>query len=81
MLVTGNYDDFSTPYPWATSLVSQLDNGRLLTVNAPIHGSIGNSCARSSISDFLVDGTVPKYGRVCRAEPRYPVVPPAPAGS
>ena len=81
VLVTGNYDDFATPYPWAEALVSQLDNGRLLTVNAPIHGSLRNSCARSSISDFLVDGTLPRYGTVCPAEPRYPVVPPAPTGS
>ena len=81
VLVTGNYDDFATPYPWAEALASQLDNGHLLSVNAPIHGSLRNSCAGSSINDFLMDGTLPRTDRVCPAEPRYPVVLPTPARS
>ena len=74
VLVVGNHDDSRTPFPWSKALAGQLANGHLLATSTPIHGALSrNSCARSAINGFLFDGTLPREGTVCPAEPRVPV--------
>ena len=70
ILVVGVTEDSQTPYSWAQSLASQLDAGHLLTVEGHQHGaSLSNACATSRVSDYLVDGSLPDEGDVCRIDP------------
>lgn len=70
VIVIGNTADSQTPYPWAVSLASQLDDGHLLTVKDAIHGAVThNDCAADAVSAFLMDGTLPEEGATCEADP------------
>ena len=77
ILVIGITGDIQTPYSWAQSLASQLDNGHLFTVQGYGHGNL--SCATTAAFDFLVNGTVPAEGASCTAEPKPTGAEPQPA--
>ena len=77
ILVIGITGDIQTPYSWAQSLASQLDNGHLFTVQGYGHGTF--ACARPAAFDFLVNGTVPAEGASCTAEPKPTGAEPQPA--
>ena len=70
ILVVGITGDAQTLYSWSQSLAGQLDNGHLLTVEGYGHGAFNrNTCARTAITGFLVNGTMPDEGTTCAAEP------------
>ena len=71
ILVVGIKEDVQTLYSWAQSLAGQLDNNRLLTVEGYGHGAFNrNTCARTAITGFLVNGTMPDKGTTCTADPQ-----------
>ena len=71
ILVVGITGDAQTLYSWSQSLAGQLDNGHLLTVEGYGHGAFNrNTCARTAITGFLVNGTMPDEGTTCAADPQ-----------
>lgn len=68
ILVVGTTRDPATPYAWSKALADQLDSGRLLTFDGDGHTAYtrGSSCIDSAVDAYLVDGTLPKVGSVCR---------------
>ena len=71
ILVVGITGDAQTLYSWSQSLAGQLDNGHLLTVEGYGHGAFDrNTCARTAITGFLVNGTMPDEGTTCAADPQ-----------
>ena len=80
ILVVGIKGDIQTLYSWAQSLSNQLDNGHLLTVEGYGHGAFNrNTCARTAITGFLVNGTMPDEGTTCAADPQPAAAQPQPA--
>ena len=80
ILVVGIKGDIQTLYSWAQSLAGQLDNGHLLTVEGYGHGAFDrNTCARTAITGFLVNGTMPDEGTTCAADPQPATGEPQPA--
>ena len=80
ILVVGIKGDVQTLYSWSQSLAGQLDNGHLLTVEGYGHGAFNrNTCARTAITGFLVNGTVPADGATCAADPHPAAGEPQPA--
>ena len=57
-----------TPYPWAQSLAQQLEGGVLLTRVGDGHTAygMGSSCIDDAIDAYLLEGTPPPEGTVCR---------------
>ena len=71
ILVVGITGDTQTLYSWVQNLTGQLDNNRLLTVEGYGHGAFNrNTCARTAITGFLVNGTMPDEGTTCAADPQ-----------
>jgi pimeloyl-ACP methyl ester carboxylesterase len=68
ILVVGTTGDPATPYEWAKALASQLSSGRLLTREGFGHTAYfsGNPCITSAVEAYLVAGTLPAEGTVCR---------------
>jgi pimeloyl-ACP methyl ester carboxylesterase len=67
ILVVGITHDTAGPYPWAQSLARQLSSGRLLTYDGYGHGAvIASACARAAEGRYLISGTLPAPGTVCR---------------
>lgn len=63
ILITSTLHDPSTPVANARSLARQIDNSRLLTADTYGHTAYFNSaCARDRITDYLLDGKLPKHG-------------------
>ena len=80
ILVVGITGDVQTIYSWARSLAGQLDNGHLLTVEGYGHGAFDrNTCARTAITGFLVNGTMPDEGTTCAADPQPAASEPQPS--
>ena len=69
ILVVGTTYDPATPYPWAQSLAKQLEGGVLLTRVGDGHTGygMGSSCTDRAINTYLLDGTPPAEGTVCKA--------------
>ncbi len=67
ILVLGTTNDPATPYKWAVSLASQLENGHLVTYNGEGHTAYNksNSCVNNAVDDFFVKGTVPSPDPKC----------------
>jgi pimeloyl-ACP methyl ester carboxylesterase len=78
-LVIGTTYDPATPYAWAERLTADLGTARLLTMEGDGHAAYGgkSACIDSSTQAYLVDGTLPAAGTVCRQETAF--VSPAPA--
>jgi pimeloyl-ACP methyl ester carboxylesterase len=68
ILVVGTTGDPATPYEWAKALASQLSSGRLLTREGSGHTAYleNSSCIDSAVESYLVSGTLPATGTVCR---------------
>lgn len=68
ILVVGTTYDPATPYPWAQSLAKQLDSGVLLTRVGDGHTGYGkgSTCTDNAVDRFLLTGTPPAAGTVCR---------------
>ncbi|WP_177212879.1 alpha/beta hydrolase [Geodermatophilus ruber] len=70
-LVIATTDDPATPYPGARSMVAELGNARLLTMYGSGHTAFGqdnSACVDTAATTYLVDGTLPAPGTVCRQE-------------
>ncbi|MFE1287627.1 alpha/beta hydrolase [Streptomyces sp. NPDC058751] len=69
VLVVGNTGDPATPYEGARRMADELGGGVgvVLTWKGEGHGAYGSGsdCVDSSVNGYLLDGTVPKDGKVC----------------
>ncbi|WP_371669257.1 alpha/beta hydrolase [Streptomyces sp. NBC_00289] len=69
VLVVGNTGDPATPYEGARRMADELgdDVGVELTWKGEGHGAYGSGsdCVDSTVNAYLLNGTVPKDGRVC----------------
>jgi pimeloyl-ACP methyl ester carboxylesterase len=70
ILVIGNTHDLSTPYRNSVAMARELAKARLLTVEGYGHTALLNpsSCASQYESDYLIGGTLPPEGTVCRQD-------------
>jgi pimeloyl-ACP methyl ester carboxylesterase len=70
-LVLGTTFDPATPYPGAEAMVDALGNARLLTMEGDGHTAYGqdnSTCIDQATENYLIDGTVPDEGTVCKQE-------------
>ncbi|MER5180409.1 alpha/beta hydrolase [Streptomyces sp. NPDC002896] len=69
ILVVGNTGDPATPYEGARKMADELGEGVgvELTWKGEGHGAYGSGsdCVDGAVNDYLLDGTVPKDGKVC----------------
>ncbi|MGY3203943.1 alpha/beta hydrolase [Streptomyces sp. TE5632] len=69
ILVIGNTGDPATPYEGARRMADELgkDVGVVLTWKGEGHGAYGSGsdCVDSTVNTYLLDGKVPKDGKVC----------------
>ncbi|NEA63572.1 alpha/beta hydrolase [Streptomyces sp. SID12488] len=69
VLVVGNTGDPATPYEGARKMADELGKGVgvMLTWKGEGHGAYGSGsdCVDSTVNAYLLDGTVPKDGKVC----------------
>jgi len=67
ILLVGGTGDPATPYSWAQAENKQLAGSVLLTRQGNGHVSYDKStCAKQFIDAYLIDGTLPPTGTVCR---------------
>jgi len=67
ILVVGTTGDPATPYRWAVDLAGQLAHGELVTWQGVNHVAYFYSpCVRAIDQAYLVSGTLPPGGTVCR---------------
>jgi len=80
ILVVGNTFDPETPYEGAVAMANELASARLLTVDGYGHTAllIPSSCASTYESRYLVEGTLPPPGTVCRQDKQPFTTSPAP---
>ncbi|WP_354644110.1 alpha/beta fold hydrolase [Kitasatospora camelliae] len=81
VLVVGTTFDPSTPYSNSQDMAAALADARLLTNEGFGHTALLNpsSCVRAYESRYLVDGTLPPAGTVCRQD-TPPFAVPKPSG-
>ncbi|MEU5367309.1 alpha/beta hydrolase [Streptomyces sp. NPDC005925] len=69
VLVVGNTGDPATPYEGARRMADELgeDTGVLLTWKGTGHGAYGSgsACVDSTVDAYLLNGAVPRDGKVC----------------
>ncbi|GAB2725237.1 alpha/beta hydrolase [Streptomyces bullii] len=69
ILVVGNTGDPATPYEGARKMADELGKGVgvVLTWQGEGHGAYGSGsdCVDSTVNAYLLDGSVPKDGKVC----------------
>ena len=71
ILVVGNTYDPGTPYQGAQAMVSDLADARLLTLEGYGHTALLNppsACIGDYESRYLIDGTLPPEGTVCKQD-------------
>lgn len=68
IVVIGTTRDPATPYEGAKSLANQLASGVLISRDGDGHTaySSGNQCISKAVDEYLVSGTVPKDGLLCK---------------
>ena len=68
IVVLGTTRDPATPYEWAKALTDQLGSAVLVTREGDGHTAYtsGNRCIKKAVDAYLVQGTVPKDGTVCK---------------
>jgi pimeloyl-ACP methyl ester carboxylesterase len=68
ILVVSTTKDPATPYQWGKLVAEQLDNARLVTYEGVGHTAYGdgNGCVDGAVDEYLLKGTLPKKGLVCR---------------
>lgn len=61
IVVVGTTRDPATPYKWAQSLASQLEDGHLITYDGDGHTAYmrSNSCVNNAVDAYLLKGVVP----------------------
>ena len=65
-LVIGTTNDPATPFAWAQSVASNLEQGVLLTRDGTGHVAyFSSSCVRGVVDRYLVDLAPPAPGTVC----------------
>ncbi|MEU5740271.1 alpha/beta hydrolase [Streptomyces tendae] len=73
VLLVGNTGDPATPYEGAARMAQRLGEkvGVELTYEGEGHGAYdsGNTCVQDTVNAYLLNGTLPKPGTVCEAEP------------
>ncbi|MGX1512961.1 alpha/beta hydrolase [Streptomyces collinus] len=73
VLLVGNTGDPATPYGGAARMAQRLGEkvGVELTYEGEGHGAYdsGNACVQDTVDAYLLNGTLPKPGTVCEAEP------------
>ncbi|MFH8534997.1 alpha/beta hydrolase [Streptomyces tendae] len=73
VLLVGNTGDPATPYEGAARMAQRLGEkvGVELTYEGEGHGAYdsGNTCVQGTVNAYLLNGTLPKPGTVCEAEP------------
>ena len=81
MLVVATTYDPATPYSGGVSLVDQLGNARLLTMEGDGHTAYGGNspCVDSAVDSYLVSVTLPEAGTVCEQDVPFTAPAPAPA--
>jgi pimeloyl-ACP methyl ester carboxylesterase len=69
LVVATTYDP-ATPYRGALKLVRELGNARLLTMRGDGHTAYGgeSQCVDAAVNAYLLEGTLPAAGTVCRQE-------------
>ena len=76
VLVVGNTGDPATPYEGARKMADELGKGVgvQLTWKGEGHGAYGSGsdCVDCTVNDYLLDGKVPKDGKVCDSGPGGP---------
>jgi pimeloyl-ACP methyl ester carboxylesterase len=66
ILVVATTRDTSTPFEWAQTVVSHLDNSRLLIRDASGHiGYSRSPCITTKVDHYLINGQLPAEGTVC----------------
>jgi pimeloyl-ACP methyl ester carboxylesterase len=66
-LVIGTTSDPATPFAWAQSVAANLQQGVLLTRQGTGHVALlSSSCVRNVVATYLINGTPPAAGTVCR---------------
>ena len=68
ILIVGTTYDPATPYVWAQALSRQLTTSTLLTYRGDGHTAYGNGsrCVDDAVTGYLLTGTLPAAGTVCR---------------
>lgn len=68
IVVVGTTNDPATPYEWSVSLADQLASGVLVTREGEGHTGYnkGSECVDDAVERYLLEGTVPEDGLVCR---------------
>lgn len=68
ILVVGGTEDPATPYAWSQALTEQLGRATLLTREGMGHVSYssGNGCIVEAVDAYLLEGTLPEEGTVCK---------------
>jgi pimeloyl-ACP methyl ester carboxylesterase len=68
IVVVGTTGDPATPYQWAQALSGQLASGVLVTYVGEGHVAYdeGDPCVVGAVDKYLIDGTPPKDGLVCK---------------
>jgi len=69
LVVATTYDP-ATPYRGALKLVRELGNARLITMRGDGHTAYGgnSACIDNAVNAYLLEGTLPAAGTVCRQE-------------
>jgi pimeloyl-ACP methyl ester carboxylesterase len=69
LVVATTYDP-ATPYRGALKLVRELGNARLITMRGDGHTAYGgnSACIDDAVNAYVLDGTLPAPGTVCRQE-------------
>ena len=68
MLLVATTNDPATPYVMAENVHAAIENSVLLTVEGWDHTAYSRSaskCVQHTVDDFLIDGVLPKDGKVC----------------
>jgi pimeloyl-ACP methyl ester carboxylesterase len=68
IVVLGTTRDPATPYEWSKALTEQLGSAVLVSRDGDGHTAYtsGNRCVKDAVDAYLVDGTVPKKGLLCK---------------
>jgi pimeloyl-ACP methyl ester carboxylesterase len=68
ILVISTTGDPATPYEQGVAVAERLEHGVLVTNDGEGHGAVGAriSCIDAIFAAYLIDGTVPEDGTVCR---------------
>jgi pimeloyl-ACP methyl ester carboxylesterase len=69
LVVSTKYDP-ATPYQWGVDVAEQLDNATLLSFDGDGHTAYtsGSSCIDNAVDAYLINGTLPAEGTVCRVD-------------